>query len=149
MTPRRARPADASEVARLLHDFNAEFDTPSPGRAFLESRLRELLGGEDVVALLGEPDTAVAVLTFRPNVWYAGPVALLDELYVRPPLRSRGIGGALLTHACTLAAERRVELLEINVDEPDTDARRFYEAHGFTCTEPGTGQRSLFYWREL
>jgi GNAT superfamily N-acetyltransferase len=149
MTPRRARPADAPEVARLLHDFNVEFETPSPGPAFLTARLGELLGGEDVVALLGQPDTAVAVLTFRPNVWYAGPVALLDELYVRPALRGRGIGGALLTHACTLAQERHAELLEINVDEPDTDARRFYETHGFTCTEPGTGQRSLYYWREL
>jgi hypothetical protein len=28
---RLATPGDADDLARLLHDFNVEFDTPSPG----------------------------------------------------------------------------------------------------------------------
>ena len=35
---RRAGPDDAAEVARLLHDFNTEFDTPTPGAATLTNR---------------------------------------------------------------------------------------------------------------
>jgi GNAT superfamily N-acetyltransferase len=91
----------------------------------------------------------VAVLSFRPNVWYPGPVALLDELYVRPSLRNRRIGRALLEAACATARRRGAELLEINVDGDDTDARRFYESHGFTHTEPGARQPSFYYSREL
>ncbi len=147
---RRATPADAAVVAALLHDFNVEFATPTPPVEVLAQRLERLLDGEDVVALLAlEPAAAVALMTFRPNVWYAGPVALLDELYVRPDLRGGGIGSALLARACSLARDRGAELMEINVDEVDVDARRFYERHEFSNTEPGGTHRMLYYEREL
>ncbi len=147
---RRAGPADATEVAVLLHDFNVEFDTPSPGVAALAARLEEMLAGDGLVALLSEqPDTGVALMSFRPNAWYAGPVGLLDELFVRPLLRGSGIGTGLLTAAVELTRDRGAALLEINVDEPDTQARRFYERHGFICSDPTTGERSVYYWREL
>jgi len=147
---RRAFGADAATVAVLLDDFNREFDTFSPGVAALTARLTELLAGEDLVALLiGEPAAGVAVISFRPNVWYPGPVALLDELYVRPALRNQRLGHALLEAACDLARARGAEILEINVDGDDIDARRFYEAHGFSHTEPGASEPMYFYYREL
>ena len=147
---RRATPDDAAVVASLLHDFNVEFATPTPGVEVLAERLGRLLDGADVIALLApEPAAAVALMTFRPNVWYDGPVALLDELYVRPDLRGRGIGSALLACACGLARDRGAGLMEINVNEGDVDARRFYERHGFSCTEPGGTERMLYYEREL
>jgi GNAT superfamily N-acetyltransferase len=141
---------DAGAVAALLHDFNTEFDTPSPGAEALAARLRTLLAGERTIALLaGEPATGVALVTLRPNVWYQGPVALLDELYVRPDLRGGGIGTALLGRACEAVRERGAELFEVNVDEDDTGARRFYERHGFVNTPPGQRDRMLYYEREL
>ena len=83
--PRLATVTDAAEVGRLLHDFNTEFDTPSPGADVLAGRLRVLLEGAETFAILaGDPAVAVALVTLRPNVWYAGRVALLDELYVVP-----------------------------------------------------------------
>lgn len=148
--PRRATPDDAAAVARLLHDFNTEFSAPTPGTRELESRLTQLLAGDDVVVLLtGEPASGVAVLSFRPNVWYRGPVAILDELYVRPELRGHRLGSALLDAALDLVRGRGGELLEINVDGGDTDARRFYEAHGFISTEAGRADPMLYYYREL
>ncbi|WP_458114116.1 GNAT family N-acetyltransferase [Arthrobacter sp. R1-13] len=148
--PRRATTADAATVAQLLHDFNTEFDTPTPGRDALKRRLTYLLPGDDLVALLiGEPATGLAVLSFRPNVWSDGPVAILDELYVRPGLRGRRLGSALLTEACDLVRRRGGELLEINVDGDDTEARRFYEARGFRNTEPNRTDPLLYYFREL
>jgi len=44
--------------------------------------------------------------------------------------------------------QRGGELLEINVDGDDTDARRFYERHGYVNSEPGEDQ-PLLYYREL
>lgn len=75
-TPRLATPDDAAEAAGLLHDFNREFDWPSPGADVLAQRLLALLAGDETFAVLaGEPASAVAVVTLRPNVWYDGPVA--------------------------------------------------------------------------
>src|SRR5690606_6997006 len=147
---RRATVDEAGEVARLLHDFNTEFDTPSPGAEVLTPRLERLLGGDDTLALLaGEPGVAVALATLRPNVWYDGPVALLDELYVEPDLRGQGIGSAIITELLSIARARGVGLVEINVDEADVDAQRFYERHGFSGVEPTTGERAFYYSQEL
>ena len=149
---RRATVDDAPEVARLLHDFNTEFDTPSPGVDVLTSRLRTLLAGDRTFALLaGDPAVAVALVTLRPNVWYDGQVALLDELYVVPERRGQGIGSVVIAELKAIASASDVDLIEINVDEGDVDAQRFYERHGFSGT--GTGaepdERAFYYSLEL
>lgn len=142
---------DATEIAGLLHDFNTEFETPSPGAEVLAPRLRRLLAGEVTFALLaGRPAVGVALVTLRPNVWYDGRVALLDELYVVPDLRGQGIGTAIIEELLTQARDRGVDLIEINVDEVDVDAQRFYGRHGFSSTEtPDSTDRAFYYWREL
>jgi GNAT superfamily N-acetyltransferase len=148
--PRVAAAAESACVARLLDTFNREYDIPTPGAAALTTRLERLLADGDVIALLaGDPAVAVALLTLRPNVWYDGPVALLDELYVATELRGQGLGSALLSTAEAVTRQRGRELLEIDVDGDDTDACRFYERHGYTNSEPGETQPLLYYYREL
>ena len=149
-TPRLATVDDAAEVGRLLHDFNTEFDTPSPGADVLAARLGVLLAGDETIAILaGTPSVAVALITLRPNVWYDGPVALLDELYVIPERRGQGIGSAIIDLLISTARARGVELIEINVDEADVDAQRFYERHGFAWTDPDSGERAFYFSQEL
>jgi GNAT superfamily N-acetyltransferase len=141
---------DADSVAALLHDFNTEFDTPSPGVDVLAGRLAALLATEHTIALLAEtPPVGVALITLRSNVWFDGGVALLDELYVRPDRRGQGIGTAIIEHAIDLVHRRGAGLFEINVDEGDAGARRFYERHGFTTTPDGQAERMLYYERAL
>lgn len=137
-------------MAQLLHDFNTEFDVPSPGTAVLAERLRRLLPSAQLFAVLGgRPAVAVAVVTLRPNVWYDGVVATLDELYVVPRLRRRGIGTAVLDFVVQEASASGVEAIEINVDEGDVDAQRFYQRHGFSSAEPETQERAFCFFRQL
>jgi len=147
---RTAGVADAAVMAHLLDRFNREFETPTPGPAVLVARLERLLSSGNVVALLaGEPAMGLALLTLRPNIWYEGPVALLDELYVVPGERRHGIGTALLKASEQECRRRGSEVLEINVDGQDSDARRFYERHGYSDREPGQTEPALYYHRDL
>ena len=149
LRPRVASADEAGEIARLLHDFNTEFDTPSPGADVLAERLRTLLRSPSTFAILaGAPPVAVALVTLRGNVWYDGHVALLDELYVVPALRARGIGSTVMERLLSMARARSIDAIEINVDEGDGDALRFYERHGFGATEPDSGERALYLFRE-
>jgi GNAT superfamily N-acetyltransferase len=148
--PRIAGVRDADEVARLLHDFNTEFDTESPGTGVLAARLERLLADQVTVAVLvGAPAVGVALVTIRPNVWYDGSVALLDELYIEPVWRNRGLGTTLLAFTTLACRDRGVDLIEINVDEGDVDAQRFYERHQFSGVETSTGERAFYYFKEL
>jgi GNAT superfamily N-acetyltransferase len=150
LAPRRAGPDDAETVARLLHDFNTEFDTPTPGVAVLTRRLQSLLANTSTIAyLVGEPAAGVALVTLRSNVWYDGPVALLDELYVVPDRRGHGLGAAMIHRLISDAHKKGVSAIEINVDAGDVDAQRFYERHGFSGVDPDTGERAFYYSLEL
>jgi len=112
-------------------------------------RLRTLLADATIAITAGAPLVAVALVTLRSNVWYAGQVALLDEMYVVPGLRGNAIGSAILGHLMPILRARDVDLIEINVDEGDVDAQRFYERHGFSSTEPGATDRAMYYFQEL
>ncbi|KAB1650503.1 GNAT family N-acetyltransferase [Pseudoclavibacter endophyticus] len=150
---RHATIADAGTVAQLLHDFNSEFQTPTPSADEFATRFRVLLGRDDVLVLLAQhgntPAIGFALLTLRPTPYGDGPLAQLEELYVRPALRDAGIGSALLRAAIDDVVRRGAIELHINVDEIDTDTRRFYERHGFVNIQPGEDYRMLCYLREL
>ena len=148
--PRLAGPGDAPAVARLLDAFNREFGDPTPGVPAIARRLAELLGaGSTFAVVVGEPVSGVALVTLRPNVWYDGPVALLDELYVVPEQRGAGHGTRLLRAVERECLAAGAELLEITVDGEDDGARRFYEWHGYVTGNPGQDEPQLYYSREL
>ncbi len=135
---------DAPFVARLLHEFNQEFGAETPGQVTLERRLRVLLAsGQTFAVLAGAPTCAFGLVTLRPNVWTDGLIALLDELYTTPDRRSQGIGSAVLAAAVNEARRCGATEFEIEVDEPDAAAHRFYARHGFPMRDPATGERAF------
>ncbi|MCQ4619706.1 GNAT family N-acetyltransferase [Corynebacterium sp. CCUG 71335] len=151
---RRSHGADAAALSALLRAFNAEFDASVPDEAALTRRWRTLLEREDVLVVLAEHPAPVgfAYLTLRPTPYYDGPLAQLEELYVVPELRGQGIGTGMITTVVDELRARGCGEIHINVDEPDTGARRFYERHGFSNVETeGAGRkyRMLCYIREL
>lgn len=148
---RQATAADARTVGTLLHRFNAEFGVPEPSAVEFARRFETLLARDDVIVLLagGEEAVGFAFATLRPTPYHDGPLAQLEELYVEPARRSEGIGGRILDELLRLVRAHGCEEMHIGVDAPDTEARRFYERHGFTNIEPDGGGAMLLYLREF
>jgi ribosomal protein S18 acetylase RimI-like enzyme len=144
-------PEDAGDVARLLHDFNTEFGDPSPGVEVLTERARRMLLNDEMTVLLaGEGPNAIAELRFRTSLWFDGLDAYLEELYVAPALRGKGIGRALLDAAMDAARERGADHIELTTSVDDTAAIGLYEKSGFTNREGGPdGPSMIYYEREL
>ncbi len=147
----RAAPGDAPLVARLLHDFNTEFDDPTPGIPVLAERAKELIAAGTIVVLLaGEGPHGLAQFRFLHSIWSEGLDVYLEELYVVPARRGEGIGRALLEATMATARQGGATRVDLNTAESDTAARALYESAGFTNREGGgDGPSMLYYEREL
>ena len=151
VTVRVASSADAETIGRLLHDFNTEFEEPTPGPERLAERIRRMLAEGDTIVLLGGTGPeGVAVLRFRAAVWSDAPESYLAELYVAPASRGRGLGRALLEAAIEAARARGSDHMDLGTSEDDVAARSLYESLGFSNREGGPdGPITYFYERDL
>ncbi len=148
---RIAQPVDASSVGRLLHDFNTEFDEPTPRAGRLAERMEQLLAeGQTAVLLVGPGPDGLAVLRFRPAIWSDALECYLAELYVAPHRRGRGLGRALMQTAIEHARARGADHMDLGTGETDVAARALYESLGFSNREgKPDGPVNYFYEREL
>lgn len=104
-----------------------------------------LFGGqpraEVVLACIGE-ETAGFALFYGNYSTFRGQCGLhLEDLYVRPEWRSRGIGRHLLSHLATLTIERGCRRLEWWVQTEDEKAVTFYEMLGAVAKDEWTVYR--------
>lgn len=130
---RRADGADAAQIARLLHNFNVEYGEPTPGvEALTENAWQMLAEGEMRVLLAGPGPDAIALLRTRRCIWDGAMEAHLQELYVVPALRGRGIGRALLEATIELARELGASGIDLN--------RRDRHGRARPLLEPGVQQ---------
>jgi ribosomal protein S18 acetylase RimI-like enzyme len=148
---RCASAADANAIGQLLHDFNREYDDPTPGPAVLAERIGRLLGAADTVVVVGGPGPdGLAVLRFRAGIWSESLECYLAELYVIPGRRGQGLGRALMNAAIDQARNHGADHMDLGTSEDDAAARGLYESLGFTNREGGPdGPVNYFYERQL
>jgi ribosomal protein S18 acetylase RimI-like enzyme len=75
------------------------------------------------------------VLTFGYTLERGGRDAFIDELYVRPERRGRGLGALAVATAEITARRLRVRAVHLEVDTGNDRARRLYERIGFTVRQ--------------
>jgi len=139
---RAAVAADASLILGFIREL-AEYEKLSHEVVATEADIRGSLFGAKPVAecVLAELDgRAVGFALFFHNfsTFLGRPGIYLEDLYVRPTERGKGIGRKLLAYLAQLAMERRCGRLEWAVLDWNEPAIRFYE---------NLGARILKEWR--
>jgi ribosomal protein S18 acetylase RimI-like enzyme len=149
-----ATPDEAEAVATLLVAFRDHMglDWPSEN-AFLAS-VERLMEQVDTDFLLAAPDAdsppaGVLQLRFRFSVWKAAPDAWIEDVYVVPAARRRGVGDALVARAVERAAERGARRVELDCNEDNAGALALYERHGFSARSKRSTGRDLFLGRRI
>jgi GNAT superfamily N-acetyltransferase len=67
------------------------------------------------------------------SVEHQGAMGEIDELFVLPHARSRGVGAALLAAAENWLRERGAVRLQLQLNKANASARLFYERRGYTA----------------
>lgn len=120
---------DLAGALKLLEQSSRDGEPLSSGFAALLREEVEQGGIELLDARLNESMAGVAFLAFRPSISAGDYFASIEELYVKPEARRRGIGQALLDAVEQRCALKHVSYVEVQA--VDEEAVAFYRASGY------------------
>jgi ribosomal protein S18 acetylase RimI-like enzyme len=133
LTVRRATVHDAKTVHTMLLELADHEDTPHAVHATVQDWQRMLKDHSVVVLLaLRGPEPVGYVSGVRTlNLWIGGERFALDDLYVRPNARDRGVGEQLMVALAIHLGEDQL-LITWGVREDNHAGQRFYRRLGAT-----------------
>lgn len=143
---RPAAPGDIPLIAALIREL-AEYERAPDQAVATEGMLHQHLFGNGLgrgptaECVIGQVDgraEGFALYFHNFSTWLGRPGLYLEDLFVRPSARSRGLGKALLTHLARIAVERGCGRMEWSVLDWNTPAIEFYRAHGAQAMDEWT-----------
>jgi len=131
---RLARPEDAPLLLDLIRGL-AAYEKLADQVTATEAAVRETLFGprpaaEALIAELDGVAAGFAIFFSSYSTFLARPGVYLEDLFVKPELRRRGVGRALFTHVARLAVERGCGRFEWSVLDWNEPAIAFYRSLG-------------------
>lgn len=139
---RSATPEDIPLVLALVQEL-AEYERLSHLVSATEARLRESLfgthpGAEVVLGFSGDTPAGFAVYFHNFSTFLGVKGLWLEDLYVRPEMRRRGHGRALLLHVARTARNRGCGRFEWAALDWNETAIRFYKSLGAVALDDWT-----------
>jgi len=124
-----ATPDDADKLLPLITAFHAEYGIQMTQEA-RSAALMPLLEGSPLGAvwLFGpaRAPTGYTIITFGWSMEMGGMDAFVDELFIRPAVRKRGIASEVLHTIAASLSDVGVKALHLEVDNTDTATQRLY-----------------------
>ena len=134
LTIRPALPGDAVQILTFIRELALYEREPDAVHATVPDLLRDGWGPEKRFdCLMAEVDGAPAgfALYFHNYSTWRGHAGIhLEDIYVTPSLRGKGIGRALITRVAAIAVEEGCPRLQWDVLEWNTPAIGFYQKMG-------------------
>ena len=134
MPTRAATHGDIAVLVELMTDFYRESSFSLPresAKAVFEQLLTDPALGRVWICEQGREAAGYIVLTFGFSVEYGGRDAFVDDLFIRPAFRGRGLGKQLLDTLIGECAHLRVRALHLEVDRLHDRAHALYRSRGF------------------
>ena len=133
-TLRSATPADLPVILACIRAL-ADYERLAHECIATDAQLRESLFGEHpaaevVLAFAGEEPAGFALWFQSYSTFLARPGLYLEDLFVYPQHRGRGLGRRLLQHLAQVAVERDYGRVEWSVLDWNVDAIGFYRSIG-------------------
>ena len=129
-----ASPEDAPRLIPLISAFHAEYGIERSEEQ-REAALMPLLQGSPLGAawLFGpaKAPTGYTIITFGWSMELGGMDAFVDELYIRPTVRKRGIASEVLLAISSSLSDVGVQALHLEVDRDDEATQRLYSRAHF------------------
>jgi GNAT superfamily N-acetyltransferase len=140
-----ATPADVESILGLIREL-AEYEKLTHMVRATEEKLRETLFGdrpaaEALMAFYNLECAGFALFFPNYSTFLAQPGIYLEDLYVKPHFRGKGIGFALLQRLAAIAPERGCGRLEWEVLDWNEPSIRFYQRIGAAPMDEWTKYR--------
>jgi ribosomal protein S18 acetylase RimI-like enzyme len=134
-TIRLCTEADAPRLAPLIRALALEEGVEPAEIEEIETIVSALLqsGASDflLATIEGRPVGCMQI-AYRLSTWHAAPYAYIEDFYLAPEARARGIGTKLLDYALQRADGRGMDHIALDVRGANRAAQRLYARFGFT-----------------
>lgn len=124
-----ARPEDIDRLLTMVAAFHAEYGIDRDDAARQRALIPLLDGSPHGVAYLIGPQRApigYVVISFGWSLEYGGMDGFVDEIFIRPGVRGRGIGSEVLTTLPKALAGAGLKALHLEVHRENARLRRLY-----------------------
>lgn len=129
-----AGPEDMAALSRLVAAFHAEMQIEQDD-ATRQGALQPLLEGSPYGAayLVGPRRAPIGyvIVTFGWSIEFGGLDAFIDEIFIRPGVRRRGVGGDVLSALPKALADAGIRAMHLEVDRENPSVQRLYQRAGF------------------
>jgi ribosomal protein S18 acetylase RimI-like enzyme len=137
---------DAPRLAPLIHALAVEEGVEPADVADITNIVGALLesGASDfLLATTNDEPIGCMQIAYRLSTWAALPYAYIEDFYLAPKARGRGVGTKLLDYALQRAEGQGCEEIKLDVRTTNTAAQRLYARFGFSDAESLIWKRPL------
>jgi len=136
-TMRKASPADVEQLVAMMAEFYSEspytLNLRRATEAFTLLLADERLGHVWFIQV-NSKDVGYVVVTFCHSMTYGGLSAIVDDFFVRPAFRGRGLGKAAMAEVRSFCASNGVRAIHVETGQDNAPALAVYRRAGFVET---------------
>jgi len=129
---RKALPSDVAQIVRFVKDLALYEKEPDSAVLTEADILRDGFGENPYFFVLmaewNDVPVGFAFYFFNYSTWRGRPGIFLEDLYVNPEYRGKGIGKSLLKEIAKIAVENRCERIQWQVLDWNKPSIDFYES---------------------